>query len=118
MPFNSCRVLRQGRSLALVPKKSVALQAERVLLPDAAPISGRSGADFAVLSAGQAPPTVAPVPSVGQAGAGAEEAPSGVIEQTTVEVNPSPTLERTELPPALVAPPMVGAAPQVEAPVS
>ena len=89
-----------------------------MLLPDAAPISGRSGADFAVLSAGQAPSTVAPVPSVGQAGAGAEEAPSGVAEQTTTEVTPSPTLERTELSPVLVAPSVVGASPQVEASAS
>ena len=58
------------------------------------------------------------MPSVGQASVGAEEAPSGVIEQTTVEVTPPPMLERSELPPTLVAPSMVGAVPQAEASVS
>ena len=84
--------------------------------PDVAPISGRSGADVAVSLAGQAPPAMAPVPSVGQAGAGAEEAPSGVTEQTTAEVTPPPTLERMKVPLVLVVPPVVGVAPQVEAP--
>ena len=73
---------------------------------------------FVALLACQAPLMVAPMPSVGQAGAGAEEAPLGVAEQTTAEVTPPPTLERMELPPALVAPSVVGAAPQVEAPAS
>ena len=59
-----------------------------------------------------------PAPSVGQEGAGAKETPSGFAEQTTVEVSPLPTLERTGLPPTLVAPSAVGAMPQVEPPVS
>jgi len=56
------------------------------------------------------------VPSVGQAGAEAKEAPSGVVEQTTADVTPPPMLEQMELSPVLVAPPMVGEAPQVEPP--
>ena len=75
MPFNSCRVLRRGRSLVLVPKKSVALQVGQALSPDVAPVSGRSGADVAASSIGQALPAVVPVTLVGQAGAGAKEAP-------------------------------------------
>ena len=57
---------------------------------------------------------VALMPSTGQAGTGAEEEPSGVTEQTTAEVTPSPTLEGTELSPMLVAPPVVGAVSLVE----
>jgi len=113
--FNSCRVLRRGRSLVLAPKKSVALRAERVPSPDAAPISGRSGPNAAALSTGQVSPVVAPTPSVGQPGLGAEEAPSVVAEQTTAEVTLPPTLERTNLAPVLVAPSVVGVAPQVKA---
>ena len=44
--------------------------------------------------------------------------PSRVAEQTTTEVTPLPTLERTGLPPALVVPSVVAAVPQVEAPAS
>ena len=116
--FNFCRIMRRVHSLALTPKKSVALQAERVPSPDIAPVSGKSGANVAVLLAGQAPSAVAPMPLVGQAGARAEEAPSGGVEQTTTEVTPLPTLEWTEQPPVLVAPSVVGAASQVEAPMS
>ncbi|XP_066354909.1 uncharacterized protein [Miscanthus floridulus] len=108
----------KGCSLALAPKKSDALQAIRVPSPNVAPILGRSGTDVAASSAGQVPPVVAPTPLVGQAGTGAEEAPSGVAEQTTAEVTPPPMLERTRLPPTLVAPSMVGAVPQVKAPAS
>ena len=118
MTFKSCRVLRRGHSLALAPKKSVALQAEWVSSPDVAPISGRSRANVVALSAGQTSPVVPPMPSMGQAGVGAKEAPSGVAEQMTAEVTPPPTLEGTETPPVLVAPPMVGTASQVEPPAS
>ena len=118
MPFNSCRVLIQGRSLALAPKKSVALQAGQAPSPDVAPISGRSGTNVAASSAGQAPPAVAPMPSAGQADAGADGAPSRVTEQMAAKVTPPPMSERTELPLELVAPSVVGAAPQVEAPTS
>ena len=118
MPFNSYRVLRRGRSLALAPKKSITIQARRGPSPNVAPVSCRSGADVAASSAGQAPPAVAPVPSAGQADVGAEGAPSGVTEQMAAEVIPLPTSKRTELPLALVAPSMVGATPQVEAPMS
>ena len=62
--------------------------------------------------------SVAPMPSVGQAGTGTEEAPSGVAEQTMAEVTALPILERTGLPPALEVPSVVGVAPQVKAPAS
>ena len=101
--------------MALAPKKSVALQAGRTPSPDVAPVSGRSGADVAASSAGQALPMVAPVPLVGQADAGAKGAPLGVIEQTTAEVILPPMLERIELPLVLMAPSLVGAAPQAKA---
>ena len=104
--------------MALAPEKSVALQAGGTPSPDVAPISGRSGADVVASSAGLALPAVAPMPSAGQIDAGADGAPLGVAEQTTVEVTPPPTSERTELSPALVAPSVVGAAPQVKAPTS
>ena len=58
------------------------------------------------------------MPSVGQAGAGAKEAPSGVTEQTMAVETPPPMLEWMELPHVLVAPSIVGAAPQVKAPSS
>ena len=61
---------------------------------------------------------VAPVPSASQADVRAEEASSRVTEHMAVEVIPPPTSERTEPPLALVAPSMVGAAPQAEAPAS
>ena len=51
--------------MVLAPKKSVALQAERVSSPDVASVLGRSGADVAASSAGQAPPAVVPMPLVG-----------------------------------------------------
>ena len=104
--------------MALVPKKSIALQAGRAPSPDVTPISGRSGVDVAASSASQALPAVVLMPSVGQADAGAEEAPSGVIEHMTTEVIPPPMSEWMELPLALVAPSVVGAAPQAEAPAS
>ena len=104
--------------MALAPKKRVALQAERVSSPDVALTLGRSGADVVASSAGQAPPVVVPVPSAGQAGARAEEAPSGVAEQTATEVIPPPTSQWMEPPRALVMPSVVGAAPQAEAPAS
>ena len=69
-------------------------------------------------SAGLAPPVVAPVPSVGQAGARAEEAFLGVTEHMAAEVIPPPTSERTEPPLVLVVPSMVGAALQAKASAS
>ena len=83
--------------------------------PDVTPVSDRSGTDVAASLACPVLPVVTPAPSVGQVGAGAEEAPSGVAEQTTAKVTPPPTLEWMGLPPVLVAPSVVGAAPQVEA---
>ena len=54
-----------GTSLALAPKKSVALQARRGPSPDVAPISDKRGAGVTALLADQAPPIVVPMPSVG-----------------------------------------------------
>ena len=105
MPFTSCRFLRRGRSLVLVPKKSLSLQAGQTPLPDVAPVSGRSGVDVAASSADLAPPTLAPAPSV-------------VAKQATTDVTPPSTSERVELPPVLVASSMVGVAPQAEGPTS
>ena len=110
----SCSILRRHDFLAVAPKKSVAIQARRGPSPDVVPISGRSGADVAASSVGQAPP----VPSAGQADAGAKGAPSEVAEQTVAEVIPLPMSELTELPLAFVAPSVVGAALQVEGPAS
>ena len=97
--------------MAVAPKNSIAIQARWGPLPDVAPISSRSGADVVASSAGQATPMVAPVPSVGQADAGAEGAPSEVAEQPATKVIPLPTSERMELPLALVVPSVVGMAP-------
>ena len=103
MPFNFLQTLATGRSLALAPKKSVALQA-------------RQGLSATAPSAGQAPPVVVPVPSAGQADAGAEGAPSEVAEQPTSEAILLPMSEQAELPHALMTPSVVGVAPPVEAP--
>ena len=101
--------------MALAPKKSVALQARRASSLDIAPVSGKSGANVAASLAGQASPAVAPVPLAGQADTEADGAPSGVTEQTAAEVISTPMSERTELPLTLVAPSVVGMAPQAEA---
>ena len=79
---------------------------------------GRSEADVAASSASQALPAVAPVPSAGQADAGAEGASSGVAEHTTIEVILPPMSERMEPPLMLVAPFVVGTTLQAEAPTS
>ena len=97
MPFVSCSVLRRGGSLALAPKKSVALQARRWLSPDVAPILGESGAGVTALLAGLVPPTVVPMPLVSQVVGKAEGAPSKVAAQPAMEVIPLPTSERAEL---------------------
>ena len=56
MPFTSCRLLRRGRSLGLAPKKSLALQAGRTVVPDVTPISGRSDSDVVASLADPATP--------------------------------------------------------------
>ena len=86
--------------------------------PDVTPVLGRSGTNVADSLASPVLPVVTPAPSVGQVGAGAEEAPSGVAEQMTAGVTPLPTLEQTGPQPVLVAPSAVGAAPPIEAPAS
>ena len=110
------RRVRQGTSIALAPKKTIALQARRGSPPDVAPISGKSGAGVTASSAGLVPPTVVPVPSVGQTVIGAEGTPSEVTEKPTTEVIPLPTSERTEPPLTLVGPTTVGVTSPVEAP--
>ena len=59
---------------------------------------------------------VVPMPSVGQTVAGAKGTPSEVTEQMAMEAIPLPTLERTELPLALVALTAVGVMPLVKVP--
>ena len=58
--------------------------------------------------AGQALPTVAPMPSVGWVDTGAQGAPSEVTEQPVMAVIPLLTIGRMGLPTALVAPTVVG----------
>ena len=81
--------------MALVPKKSVAIQA-------------RKGPSVTASLAGQAPPVVAPEPSVGQEDTGAQGAPSEVAEQPAMAVIPLPTMGRMGLPTALMALTVVG----------
>ena len=57
---------------------------------------------------GQVSPTVMLVPSVGQAGAGAQGTPLEVVEQPTMVATPLPTMGWMGLPTALMAPTAVG----------
>ena len=84
MLFVYCSVGRQRNPLALAPKKSVALQARQQPLAGAVPVLGESGASATASSAGQALPTVAPVPSAGRADAAAQGASSEVVVQSDV----------------------------------
>ena len=79
MLFVPCSVGRQRNPLALAPKKSVALQARQQPLAGAVPVLGESGASATASSAGQALPTVAPVPSAGRADAAAQGVSSEVM---------------------------------------
>ena len=97
------RWVRQGASIALVPKKTLALQARRGPPSDVAPISGESEAGAAASSTGLAPQAMVPMPLVGQAIGEAEEAPLEVAAQPTMEVMPLPTSGRAELSTAPVA---------------
>ena len=101
---------RWGTSLALAPKKTVALQARRGPPPDVAPISGESGASVIASLASLAPPAVVPVPSVGQAINETKEVPIEVAAQPTTKVMPLPTLGRAELSVVPVASTTAGAA--------
>ena len=102
--------------MALAPKKSITVQVRRHPSADVAPISSGSSASVTTLLASEAPLMVAPVPSVGQAGAGAKGMPSEVAEEPAMEVIPLPMMGRMELPTALVAPTAVGVTPLVKAP--
>ena len=64
---------------------------------------------------GEAPLTVAPVPSVGQAGARAHGTPLEITKQLVMEVIPLPTMGWTELPAMLVASTVTGVALMVKA---
>ena len=101
--------------MVLAPKKSIALQVRRQPSVDVAPVLGGSGAGATASPAGHVPPTVAPVPSVGQAGARAQGVPSEVAKQPAMEVIPLPMTGRTELPNVLVASTAMGVMPPVEA---
>ena len=109
MLFVPCSVDRQCNPLALVPKKSVALQWRRQPSAGVAPVSGESGTSVTASSAGRMLPMVAPVPLAGWADTGAQRAPSEVREQPAMAAIPLPTMGQTGLPFALVAPTMVGA---------
>ena len=52
-----------GHSLGLAPKKSLAIQAGWMVLPDVAPISGRNGTDVEAMLADPTAPVVEPTPS-------------------------------------------------------
>ena len=56
--------MRTGHPLGLAPKKSLAIQAGWMALPDVAPVLGRSGADVEATLADPTAPVVAPAPSV------------------------------------------------------
>ena len=87
--YNVRRWVRWGTSLALAPKKSVALQAMRGLSPDVAPVLGESGAGIIASSADQAPPAAVLVPSAGQA---VDEATDAISLSTSERAELSATL--------------------------
>ena len=99
---NVGRQVRRGTSLALAPKKSVALQARLESSPDIAPVSSESGASVTASSTGQASPVVVPMPSAGQAVGEAEGEPSEIAEHLALEAISLPTLGRSELPATLI----------------
>jgi len=109
MLFLLYSIMKWRNTLVLAPKKSVALQEGRQSSIGIMPISGVSGAGVTTSSAGQALPTVTPMPSVGQAGVGAQGTPSDVAKQPVMEAIPLPMMGRTELPFMLVALATVGA---------
>ena len=72
--------------MGLAPKKSLAIQAGWMALPDVAPISGRSGVDVGAMLADPMAPTVAPAPLVV-----AEQAASsvaGVVQPAEGHISP------------------------------
>ena len=84
--------------------------------PDVAPISDESGAGIIASLAGQAPPTVVPMPLEGQVVGEAKGVPSEVAEQTATEAIPLLTLEWAELLVVFVALAKVGVAQPDEVP--
>ena len=92
------RQVRWGTSLALAHKKTIALRARRGPPPDVAPVLGESGAGVTASSAGLAPFTVVPMPSVSQVVDEAEGAPLEAAAQPATKVILLPTSERAGLP--------------------
>ena len=110
------RQVRWGTSLALAPKKTIALQARWGPPPNITPVLGESGADVIASSASLAPPTVVPVPSMGQAVGEAEGAPSEVATQPATEMIPLLTSKQAQLSDAPVVSTTVGMAQPDEVP--
>ena len=109
MFFIPCSVGRQLNPLVLALKKSVALQLRRQLLAGVTLILGGSSTSVTTSSASQMLPTVALVPSVGQADMGAQRAPSEVTEERAMVVILLPTIGQIGLLTMLVVLTMVGA---------
>ena len=91
MFFVPCGIGRHRNPLALVPKKSIALQLGRRPSAGVVHVLGKSSASVTASLAGQAPPTMVPVPSVGRADADIQGAPLEVVEQLVTAVVPLPT---------------------------
>ena len=109
MFFIPCSIHRQRNPLALVPKKSIALQSRWQPSAGVVPILGGSSASVTMSPTDQDLPMVAPVPLMGQADAGVQGAPSEVTEQPMMAVIPWLTVGQTGLPTVLVTPIVVGA---------
>ena len=74
--------------MVLAPKKSVALQVRRQPSAGVMLVLGRSNASVTVLLVGQALPTMAPMPSMGRADAGAQGTPSGAAKKPAMVAIP------------------------------
>ena len=90
--------------MALVPKKSVAIQARQQPSAGVAPVLGGSDASVTVSSVGRATPIVAPVPSAGRVGTDVQGAPSEVTEQPVMAAILLPMVGQTGPSTALMAP--------------
>ena len=97
-----CRFLRTGHSLGPAPKKSLAIQAGWIVLPDVAPVSGRDGADVEAVLADPTAPVVEPVPSAVVEPAVSSE--TGTVQPT---MGPTPPTEVVSGGGAELAPPEI-----------
>ena len=102
------RWVRRGTSIALAPKKTIALQARWGPPQDVTPTLSKSRAGVIASLAILVLPVVVLVPSAGQAIGKAKEVPSEVAAQPVTKVMPPPTSGRAELSVAPVASTMVG----------